>query len=275
MNVGLHIPRTFLHEAGPFLERAEVENALMLGIVLSLERGEMRLADDVLLAVVSAAGDTVLAALRTPPHNLLISDGPEEALDALAAKLRELGESLPGVMGPAPPAAHFARGWGTTESAPRQRMRIYECPAVVPPPDPGGALRLALPDDTARIVAWTHAFNEEADNPGTDESVQRMVDGLIANEHMFVWEHEGEVVAIASARQPTRHAIRVSYVYTPPERRRRGYASAVTAGVTQRMLDAGYRHCFLYADLDNPTSNAIYQRIGYTAQSDVSTWHLG
>ena len=58
-------------------------------------------------------------------------------------------------------------------------------------------------------------------------------------------------------------------MYTPPELRGRGYASACVAALSARELDEGRRFCFLYTDLSNPVSNAIYQRIGYTPVSDV------
>ena len=52
------------------------------------------------------------------------------------------------------------------------------------------------------------------------------------------------------------------------DRRGRGYATALTAELSQCLLDGrlfegGRRFCFLYTDLANPTSNAIYERIGY------------
>ena len=52
-------------------------------------------------------------------------------------------------------------------------------------------------------------------------------------------------------------------VYTPPEHRGTGYGSAVTAAVSQHALDAGARDVILFTDLANPTSNSIYQKIGY------------
>ncbi len=61
---------------------------------------------------------------------------------------------------------------------------------------------------------------------------------------------------------------RIGPVYTPPDRRGRGYASAVVAGVSRSALDAGHR-CILYTDLENPTSNAIYRAIGYRAVAEA------
>ena len=84
----------------------------------------------------------------------------------------------------------------------------------------------------------------------------------------MLWEVDGASVSLAGWGGPTPNGIRVGPVYTPPELRGRGYATALTAEVSQRLLDGrlfvgGRRFCFLYTDLANPTSNAIYERIGY------------
>jgi predicted GNAT family acetyltransferase len=80
---------------------------------------------------------------------------------------------------------------------------------------------------------------------------------------------------MAGASGPTRHGIRVGAVYTPPAMRRRGYASALVAALSQEQLDAGKKFCFLYTDLANPTSNKIYQDIGYEPVCDVDEYNFG
>ena len=60
----------------------------------------------------------------------------------------------------------------------------------------------------------------------------------------------------------------MAYVYTPQPLRRRGYASAVVAELSQRELDAGQSWCSLFTDADNPTSNHIYTEIGYEPRCD-------
>ena len=62
--------------------------------------------------------------------------------------------------------------------------------------------------------------------------------------------------------------IRVGPVYTPPDLRRRRYAAGVTAAVTRAALDAGVAEILLFTDLANPTSNGIYQRLGYHPVED-------
>ena len=61
----------------------------------------------------------------------------------------------------------------------------------------------------------------------------------------------------------------VSLVYTPPAQRNRGYASAAVAALSQQLLDAGWEFCSLFTDLANPTSNSIYQKVGYRPIADV------
>jgi predicted GNAT family acetyltransferase len=77
---------------------------------------------------------------------------------------------------------------------------------------------------------------------------------------------------MAGSTGPTPHGIRIGAVYTPPEYRQRGYASACVAYLSQMMLDSGRKFCFLFTDLSNPTSNHIYQQIGYEPVCDVDNY---
>jgi predicted GNAT family acetyltransferase len=40
------------------------------------------------------------------------------------------------------------------------------------------------------------------------------------------------------------------------------------------LLEQGYRSCFLYTDLSNPTSNAIYERIGYRRVAESTEYRF-
>jgi predicted GNAT family acetyltransferase len=91
---------------------------------------------------------------------------------------------------------------------------------------------------------------------------------------MFLWEDGGRAVSMVGVSGETPNGIRVAPVYTPPELRGRGYASACVAAVTQAQFDRGRRFCFLFTDLANPTSNKIYQAIGYEPVCDVDEYRF-
>src|SRR5205823_10825158 len=90
---------------------------------------------------------------------------------------------------------------------------------------------------------------------------------------LVLWD-DGGPTSVAGFGGATPNGIRIGPVYTPPELRRRGYASALVAALSQRMLDQGRRLCFLYTDLSNPTSNRIYRAIGYEPVCDSKEYRF-
>jgi predicted GNAT family acetyltransferase len=144
---------------------------------------------------------------------------------------------------------------------------------VVPPPEPAsGQLRLAGKRDLDLLVGWLNEFATET-RVGT-VNTRTFAENHINNKTVFLWEDEGEPRTSSLFAGLTPHGVRVGFVYTPPQFRRRGYASACVAAVSQKALDTGYEFCCLYTDLSNPTSNDIYQRIGYTPVCDVVDYEI-
>src|SRR5262249_10093117 len=142
---------------------------------------------------------------------------------------------------------------------------VYELERVKPLPVVPGSARLTTAHDRELAVRWFIAFAEEAHHqgaPGTDDA-EEMFDRRLSSPSAgsLLWENGGAPVSMAGWGGPTPNGIRVSLVYTPPEFRGRGYATALTAELSQGLLDGrlfegGRRFCFLYTDLANPTSNA-------------------
>ena len=172
-------------------------------------------------------------------------------------------------------AGSFAARWATEIgcSAPIVLAeRIYRLSHVCPARPAPGSLRRATGEDRQLLRAWVLAFREEA-LPGVPQpDVDPMVDRLIRGEGRaaYLWEADGRAVSLVGAGSPTPHGIRIGPVYTPPAERKRGYASALTAAVSRQQLEEGRRYCFLFTDLANPTSNRIYQSIGYEPVTDVN-----
>ena len=124
--------------------------------------------------------------------------------------------------------------------------------------------------DRDLLIEWVGAFLDEALDRVDPDQTAAMVDRSLrtGTRTWYLWE-DGEPVSVAAAGGPTPNGIRIGPVYTPPDRRRHGYASALTAAVSQAELDKGRRFVFLFTDLSNPTSNKIYQAIGYEPVIDV------
>ena len=121
-----------------------------------------------------------------------------------------------------------------------RRQRLYRLAELVwPDPAPDGAARLARDGDARLTAGWFAAFADEVDDMGKGEDQSAAAREKISHGGVTVWEAGGEPVAIACNTMPVHGMVRIGPVYTPPERRGRGYASAATAALSQRLLEAG------------------------------------
>ena len=143
---------------------------------------------------------------------------------------------------------------------------VYQLDRVIPVEGVRGRARMATQGDVETLIPWGEGFGQDLGEAFTlrAESIRKLVD----RNGMFVWV-DGGLCSMTVAQGLTGTGCRVGYVYTPPERRGSGYASALVAAVSQRMFDAGLSFCVLYTDLSNPTSNSIYKKIGYARIADV------
>jgi predicted GNAT family acetyltransferase len=275
-------PATFAREAGAFLVEHEAEHSLMLGLALRAVDEPDAYGGPVYEAIVrDDEGRVVAAALRTPPYNLIVAATDEPAaLAAIADDARGRFGELPGVLGPSEAAAGFAEIWDArtgSVSTLEIAQRAYRTDRVEPPTGVAGSPRDAGAGDRPLLRGWLEAFLTEAlpsaprvEDPAAElDRRERDPDA-----GYLLWDVGGRPVAMAGWGGRTPNGIRIGPVYTPPEHRRRGYASALTAALTQRLLAEGRRFCFLFTDLANPTSNAIYGRIGYRPLGDVDRYRF-
>ena len=274
-------PQSFEIASRAFLAAREAENNLLIGLTATLlERPDAYGSAPYLAVVRDDAGAMALAALRTPPHNLVVSTASDpSALSALAEDLESHSGSLPGVLGPSVTARAFAELWqrATGEGPVAERAeRIYELVSVVPPAPVPGRLVQGTAADRELLVDWMVRFSVEAlgrsDRCAAESGVERRLTSRTESLHLWI---DGEPVCMAGAAGPTATGVRVGPVYTPPERRRRGYASACVAALSQALLDSGRQRCFLFTDLANSTSNGIYKAIGYRPVCDMADIALG
>ena len=261
-------PGDFLQRAESWLLASEAEHNLHLSLAY-VRRDAGATGADVLFGTVEQDGDLVGCVIRTPPHKLLITSMPPEAAPDIVGPVAELYHEIPAVLGPADSAVAVASAWtalkgGGWETGMQQR--IYRLDQVEPVRPVPGAMRLATMDDLELLTDWGTGFARDAGHAFllAREQVNRMIE----RQDLHIWQDESPA-SMAVAQGATPNGCRIGYVYTPPELRGRGYASALVARLSQRMLDSGMTFCVLYTDLGNPTPNAIYQRIGYNAICDV------
>jgi predicted GNAT family acetyltransferase len=244
----------FLDAAGPLLLEDEARHNLLLGIAGVVRDAPDQYAEARFWLVDGAA------AMQTPPHNLILAKPRDDA--ALAALAAAIDSDLPGVTGAVPEVHAFAALWSRPATQVFAQW-IYELDRVVPPPPARGAFREADESDAELAFEWFEAFAAEALHGETIERRQIEARLRSAAGGIALWEDEDRTVSLCGYGSPTPNGIRIGPVYTPPELRGRGYATSLTAEASQRLLDRGRRFCFLYTDAANPTSNAIYERIGY------------
>jgi len=267
----------FYDAVRPFLLRHEAENNLFFGILDSLMRYGAAPDTTPYFATVEQGGAVIAAALMTPPHNLVLAHTENhDALVMFAAHLKEY--PLPGVSGLKTCAHAFAASWASLSGKSycvSMAERIYKVERVLMPQGVSGHARLATDDDFALLLRWHIEFTMEAFNRPEAEVNTAQLERVIRNRledstsgGFYLW-HDPEAVCMVGYTGPTPHGMRIGPVYTPPAHRGRGYGSACTAHTSQVLLDSGRKFVFLFTDLANPTSNKIYQAIGYEPVADV------
>jgi hypothetical protein len=271
--------RAFLARSEPWLLRAEQRYGLLLGIAYQVLGGGHRYRNPIYWATIeedsadvgAAADDASLVgcAFRTPPHPVGVTALPTEAIEPLVASLRETYLNLPGVAGPEPTATAFGDAWTARFGGKwwlEQRQRLHTLSRVTLPSAPAaGALRPALAPDVPVARAWMAGFirDTRARHVGADAAER-----LIEARRLHIWV-DGEPRCMLSAVRDTPNSAGIGAVYTPPQFRNRGYASTAVATLSRQLLDSGRHTCFLYTDIANPVSNALYARLGYEPIDDV------
>lgn len=259
---------TFLRDTQTALEANEAANGLILGVCGQLARHPERVKAAPCLKTVEDERGLVLAAMMTPPQKLVVyahQGDLDGGTRVLVQHLVGEGWSVPGVMGPSEIAPGVAERWAEVtgqEYRLERRQRVYELREVIGPTPERGRLQPATEADIGLVAGWWYAFHREIFGKADPEEAERAVRLRIEAGDIYLWEDE-RPLSVAMKTRPTRKGISVSLVYTPPEWRRRGYATACVGELSRMLLGAGWEFCALFADLANPASNRVYQKIGY------------
>jgi GNAT superfamily N-acetyltransferase len=239
-------------------------------------------------AVVLEGDQVVGTAMRTAKfgsHPAYLLPMPDDAARMLAREVIARGETVTAANGALPAVEVFcaelaAAVGGKTRVG--QHTRLFELGELVEPSPVAGRLRPAAVDEQDLVSSWYDAFMADADEqagrePGESahespapEDMRRRIEGG----RVFVWEDEsGQPVHVTAASQPSYGVSRIGPVFTPKEHRGRGIASAAVAEVSRLLLASGERAC-LFTDQANPTSNKIYEALGYRRVVDMANLHV-
>ena len=266
-------PARFLQRARTFLEAFEAENTLLLGVSSWLAAHPERIELSPYFITVEENGKVQAAAMMTPPYNLVLTRAKRDALMEIVDQMLSKKIHLPGVNGPAETSQAFNEVWTKKTGRPfraHRSLRLYQLRQVIPPPTVNGRIRLIANSDANILRGWIHNFNAEIGEQA-EEDASKTFQRLLADRRLYVWEDK-DLCSIAAWGGPTSHGVRISLVYTPPELRQKGYATVCVATLSQLMLDSGKQFCCLFTNLSNPTSNRIYQRIGYEQVCDFNEY---
>ena len=262
-----HTATDFISDNLTLLETEEAANNLIIGLAFGIKRQKYSV-DDCLLFAVFEGEKSIFCALQTPNRNLTFY-GEERAIPAAISWLVDFCEvrdhQIPGLVAPRALTVAFAEQWQQqTGIAWKVHMpqRVFQLDQVTDFSESPGSLRKARTEDKATIARWLIDFHEEAieeDIRGEEmERAQKMLDA----DRLYLWE-DGQAVSMAASTRSTANGISINAVFTPKEFRKKGYASSCVANLCRILLAQGHQFCSLFTDADNPTSNKIYQDIGF------------
>lgn len=257
----------FLNEVSHFLEKREAEYSLMLGLCELKKINNQAIDENVYVSVYDS--DHLIGALLVNERSLVITEFTDSILKKIAESLFATNIKIPAVVGPASTSEKFADIWGQlTQQSYKLAMgqKIYQLDKVISPKNTNGKLVAATDEYTEIISQWLYQFNIESlpHEPATIQKALNLAQTKIKKGEIYLWlDIQNKPVSMNLVTRPTQNGISIGGVYTPVELRKNGYASATVAQTSQLMLSSGKKFCVLYTDVENPTSNKIYQNIGY------------
>ncbi len=225
----------------------------------------------IMLTVKDDAGQVLLVADRTPPHPLVLygrdNQCDDETLAFFARSLFANDIAIDFVFAEHTLAERFIREYGKLSGkrfAPAQRLALSVTDHATPPASmAAGKLRLATDDDLWFLPYWCADFNVACDIGGYDLSAAvETAKRLVGQQQFYLWD-DGVPVSMVSSHRSVTGCRMVSYVYTPPHLRGKGYAKACVYTLTRELITPASPRCALYVDCNNPISNRIYEQIGY------------
>ena len=201
-------------------------------------------------------------AMHARPDGLVLSDMPDLAVNILVRNLSaELG-SIDRVLGPTKTAQYFAKNWGREIGVCPQAQsewNVYRVDTIAPLSSAAsGRLRQGTVDDTPLVHSWGTDYGEERPSP---VDVPDYLSRKLKNGDLYVWENQGPRTILTISGRIGK-GVRVSAVYTPPQHRGNGFASAALQEICRRMKSDGFSYVTLSVLINDPAER-VYQKLGF------------
>ncbi len=266
----------FLELTTQLRERSPIMSNVIGSVATTVAEGS-RSYDEEFWWVVEDHEEPVGFAMRTVPHALFFGPSAPGAAAAIAAAVLAADPTCPNVNGPKEEVGEFLvalRALGDERQAVSTLREFAQSIEELSVPNVEGRARIATVDDLELVIGWGHQFAIDAHVPlWSDDSLRNSID----SKSLYLWELDGRPVSMAGhavpVLTPSESVARVGPVFTPHELRGRGYAAAVTAAITQHLMDLGH-HVMLHTDAANPTSNGVYARLGYHVVGELTRFDL-
>ncbi|KAA0549587.1 GNAT family N-acetyltransferase [Bacillus sp. BGMRC 2118] len=268
----------FERKIEPILSEREDVFSLFWGVLQAIKAGNY---ENPFMATIEEDGRVLALFQMTPPHplNLIFVDEIrlEEIMDLFIKKMIELEINFNSIISLKMWAYQVAKKWEIQTGRTHQLLMdqgLYRLNKVNETLENSpGTWRYAEEDDSLLIEKWFNFFESDTGLPITPiEHVKKRVAMFLKEREVFLWEDKGKVVSMMKKSRPTKNGVTVSFVFTPKEDRKKGYARTLVAAVSRELLK-DFDFCVLYTDMMNPTSNKIYREIGYERVAD--SVHLG
>lgn len=275
--------KEFYRATFSILMKHEAQNTLPLGnVVLGNNGGEpdgwRNTRNWYMAAISDDSGGILLVAIMTPPFNITLYETDnipnDDALNCLCENIFKENTTVPGVTSENGLADRFSKFYtavaGMTYSV-HKHMRIYTLDRINENVKIIGQVRQAEKKDLCFLPYWYSGFSADCDTGSISvNDAFANISRAMNHQSLFVLEKDGMPVSMASILREIITGRCVRGVYTPPYFRNNGYASSCVAQVSKLVLDKGYQYVSLFTDLANPTSNSIYQKIGYKPICDYN-----
>jgi uncharacterized cupin superfamily protein/predicted GNAT family acetyltransferase len=249
----------FIKVVGDLLYQNEVINSLQLGLV------ENNIFQEKFFLIKENAKVVASACLNI--KNLVISMMPASAITLFCDYLLKNNIKIPGVVGPAHTTETFARIYSQKRQCHFKLamvQKVYELKEVIFPRGVTGELITGTSEHEDFVFDCLRAFHLESvpHDPWDDTKMREGITNKLKLNHVCLWKDQKNI-SMCFLSRPTKNTMTITAVFTPPEFRKKGYASALVASVSELILKSGKNTAVLYTDIQNPTSNSIYKKIGY------------